>query len=155
MRTGAFLALVLAAGLGLAVGLAAGARSDLGPAFGVARTATLSGSTEVPAGDSDGTGKALIRLNVKEGLVCWSVAIRGVDPMVAAHIHHGAAGVAGPVVVPLGTPQQVGSSAFATKGCATAPRALIRDIIANPADYYYNTHNKQFPGGVVRGQLAR
>lgn len=117
--------------------------------FGVKKTTTLTGGVEVPiAGDPDGTGKAVIGLNVAEGLVCWSMTVRGIGTAAAAHIHKGATGVSGPVVVPLGTP-----STGATKGCTAAGRALIRDIVRNPSEYYVNVHNKDYPAGALRGQL--
>jgi hypothetical protein len=31
----------------------------------------------------------------------------------------------------------------------------LKPIIANPAGYYVNIHNADFPGGAVRGQLAK
>ena len=45
------------------------------------------------------------------------------------------------------------------EGCAMLDLAvpanvlLIRDIAANPQNYYVNLHNARFPGGAVRGQL--
>ena len=48
---------------------------------------------------------------------------------VAMHIHKGATGVAGPVVVPLQTPNAAGSSS----GCAPAARTLVAAILATPA----------------------
>ena len=48
---------------------------------------------------------------------------------VAMHIHKGAAGVAGPVVIPLATPNADGKAA----GCAGVSRALVGQILASPA----------------------
>lgn len=112
-------------------------------------TATLTGAAETPAGDPAGSGKAKITFDISEGLVCWSVNVKTTAAPVAAHIHKAAAGASGPVVVPIGTPVK-----GATKGCVAAGRALIRDIIANPSDYYVNVHTGAFPAGAVRGQLA-
>ncbi|HEY1367675.1 MAG TPA: CHRD domain-containing protein [Gaiellaceae bacterium] len=139
----------------VAPGGALGARSDLGQTFGKGETATMSGTVEVPAGDTDGTGSALVRLNPTEGFVCFRIIVQNVDfPLLAAHIHKAPEGVAGPVVVTLSPPVQQGSSNNgAIKGCVTADPTLIRDIMANPAQYYVNVHNKQFPAGVIRGQL--
>ncbi len=142
--------LLFVTGLVASLALAAAA-SGLPPCFGVPRTATLTGAAEAPTkGDEDGAGKALIQLNLQEGLVCWTLTVRNIVPAAAAHIHKGAAGVAGPVVVPLGTPAGGGS-----KGCTSAARSLIKDIRDNPGQYYVNVHNKDFPGGAVRGQLAK
>ncbi len=120
--------------------------------FGVGLTATMSGSTEVPPGDPDGTGTALIRLNAAEGLVCFELHASNVDPLVAAHIHKGAAGVAGPVVVTLVPPSP---TTGISKGCVQADSTLIQDIIANPSQYYANVHNAAFAAGAIRGQLSK
>lgn len=115
-------------------------------------TTSLAGANEVPAGDPDATGTAAVWINPGTGTVCysWSVA-NAATPIAAAHIHHAAAGMAGPVVVPL--PPTGPSSG---EGCTTGvDRSLALDIIRHPADYYVNTHNAEFPAGVARGQLSR
>ena len=113
---------------------------------------TLSGPNEVPAGDPDATGSATIWVNPGQGTVCYSWSVTNVaTPIGAAHIHHGVAGVAGPVVVPL--PPTGPSSGT---GCATGvDRSLALDIVRHPSDYYVNTHNAEFPAGAARGQLSR
>jgi CHRD domain-containing protein len=115
-------------------------------------TTTLSGPAEVPPGDPDATGTATVWVNPGTGTVCYSWSVTNVaTPVFAAHIHHGVAGVAGPVVVPL--PPTGPSSG---SGCTTGvDRGLALDIIRNPADYYVNTHNAEFPTGAARGQLSR
>ena len=114
-------------------------------------TTSLAGPNEVPQGDPDATGTATVWVNPGTGAVCysWSVS-NAATPILAAHIHHGVAGVAGPVVVPL--PPTGPSSG---QGCTTGvSRSLALDIIRHPADYYVNTHNAEFPTGVARGQLS-
>ena len=71
-------------------------------------------------------------------------------PAAAAHIHEGAAGASGNVVIPLKTPDASGKSS----GCATAARALVKAILADPAGYYVNVHTAAFPAGAIRGQLT-
>ncbi len=127
----------------------AGTAVAAGTCFGIKRSATLTGAAESPAGDPDGSGRAVIGLNVSEGLVCWSMTVKGIAAATASHIHKAPAGSTGPVVVTLGTP-----ATGANKGCAAAARSLIRDILANPGEYYINVHNKDFPAGAVRGQLG-
>jgi hypothetical protein len=131
------------------------ASKDLGQKFGTGETGTFSGSVEVPAGDPDASGSALIRLNVAEGLVCFKLVVRGSDPLTAAHIHQAPAGVAGPVVVPLTTPTALSTDASVqqSKGCVSADPTLIATIKASPSQFYVNVHNKTFPAGVVRAQL--
>jgi hypothetical protein len=171
MRKGWITALVaLGLGGGLGVGIATataggGARpqaaaapaatKDLGQKFGTGETGTFSGSVEVPAGDPDASGTALVRLNVAEGLVCFKLVVRGADPLTAAHIHQAPAGQAGPVVIPLITPTASSSDASVqqSKGCVSADPSLISTIKANPSQFYVNVHDKAFPAGVVRAQL--
>jgi CHRD domain len=142
-------------GKGPAAVAAPAASKDLGQKFGTGEAGTFSGSVEVPAGDPDASGAALVRLNVAEGLVCFKLSVRGADPLTAAHIHQAPAGVAGPVVVPLATPTASPSdpSVQQSKGCVSADPSLIATIKANPSQFYANVHNKAFPAGVVRAQL--
>ena len=42
-----------------------------------------------------------------------------------------------------------------SSGCVEAGRTLAKDILKNPADYYVNVHNAEFPGAALRGQLSR
>lgn len=112
----------------------------------------LTGAAEVPGpGDPDGTGRAVIRLNQGQGEVCFELTVSNIAPATAAHIHSGAAGVAGDVVVTLTPPPTDGSS----KGCVSAGADLIKDIRQNPGNFYVNVHNADFPDGAVRGQLAK
>ena len=112
----------------------------------------LTGAAEVNAqgvpnqGDPDGTGSASLRINPGLGEVCWSIAVNGVDPITAAHIHIAPSTAAGPVVVPL-LPY--------TGGCTEVSRDLALAIIQDPAGYYVNVHNADYPAGALRGQLSR
>jgi len=106
--------------------------------------ATLLGKSETPKGDPDGRGTAEIKIT---GLkVCWEIKVSKVQTIVAAHIHKGGPGVAGPVVVPFG-------KVFKSKGCTTTTAAIAAAIQRHPAAYYVNVHNAKYPGGALRGQL--
>jgi hypothetical protein len=111
----------------------------------------LTGEVEVPTGDLDGTGVASVRLNADTGEVCWTYKVRDVAPIGAAHIHVGAAGVAGGVVIPLAPPD---ATSGVSTGCTTADPALVLAILTTPSNYYVNTHNVDFPLGALRGQLG-
>lgn len=114
-------------------------------------TATLTGAAEVPSGDPDGSGTALITLNPGQQEVCFELSVSDIAPATAAHIHVAPAGTAGPVVVPLAAPTD-GTS----KGCIQdVDRDLIRAIVHDPDQYYVNVHNAEFPPGAVRGQLSK
>jgi hypothetical protein len=120
-------------------------------AQGRSLSTTLTGAAEVPGpGDPDGTGTAALTVNPGLGQICYALTVSGIAPATAAHIHLGAVGVAGPVVVPLAAPTGGSSS-----GCAEAPRELALAILKSPSDYYVNVHNAEFPAGAVRGQLSK
>jgi hypothetical protein len=101
-------------------------------------------------GDPDGGGTTQVTLNTDKNEVCYDLTVTKVDDATAAHIHEGAVGKDGPVKVPLDTPK--GGSA---KGCKTADAAVIKDIMANPANYYVNVHSTAHPKGAIRGQLSK
>jgi len=79
--------------------------------------------------------------------------------IVGAHIHPGAAGTNGPVIVstgltaaaPLTMPN--GTVEFTISGIAVDP-AVAQAIINNPSAFYFNIHTPTNPGGVARGQLV-
>jgi hypothetical protein len=106
--------------------------------------ATLLGKSETPKGDPDGRGTAEVKITGRK--VCWEIKVSRVQTIVAAHIHKGAPGVAGPVVVPFG-------KIFKAKGCTTTTAAIAAAIEKKPAAYYVNVHNAKYPGGALRGQL--
>lgn len=123
------------------------AREDSGRRF----TVTLEGANEVPVtGDPDGTGTATLRINPGSGQLCYSIRVSGIAPATAAHVHEAPAGSAGPVTVGLQAPTG-GSS----NGCINIGREEALEIIRDPSAYYVNVHNAEFPGGALRGQLAR
>jgi len=106
--------------------------------------ATLIGKAETPKGDPDGRGTAEVKITGRK--VCWEIKVAKVQTIVAAHIHKGGPGVAGPVVVPFG-------KVFKSKGCTTTTAAIAAAIERHPAAYYVNVHNAKYPGGALRGQL--
>ena len=126
-------------------------RARLTPtAGGRAFTIALTGEAESPAGDPVATGTATVRLRAGQGQLCYEVAADNLPPAVAMHIHRGATGVAGPVVVPLATPGAEGTAS----GCAPAGRPLVAAILASPATFYLNIHTAEFQAGAIRGQLT-
>lgn len=111
---------------------------------------TMTGLQEVPGpGDPDGTGTAELRVNAGAGEICWDLYARQIDPATAAHIHRGAAGVAGPPVVTLTTPDAAGRS----QGCANVEPTLARAMAVQGFDFYVNVHTAPHPAGAIRGQL--
>jgi len=118
-------------------------------AFAATKTFTVSmtGKAETPKGDPDGKGTAKITLNTSTGRVCFNLSWSRIGTPVAAHIHKGKKGVAGPVVIPF-----FGGAAKHT-GCVKASKSLVSKIVKSPASYYVNVHTQAFPAGAVRAQL--
>lgn len=78
----------------------------------------------------------------------------------AAHIHPGAAGANGPVLVDTGlTPATAIALNDGTGSVTLTQPSLLQadatNITANPGGYYFNVHTALNGGGAVRGQLVR
>ena len=115
-----------------------------------------------PTGDTDGTGAAAFTFDIANATdatdagaqVCWDITWSNIDlPVTAVHIHTGAAGVGGGIVVPAGVtfPNITNTG---TTGCLGMSGVLATQIVATPANFYVNVHNGLFPGGAIRSQLS-
>jgi hypothetical protein len=124
--------------------------------------ATLSPANEVPpitSAEATCAGDATVTFTTTTAK--FDVVIRGCPSTTAiniGHIHEGAAGANGSVVINTGlTAGELtlsGGGATFSK-TATAEAALISRIMANPAGFYVNFHSAMHGGGVVRGQLTK
>ena len=102
-------------------------------------------------GDPDGAGTWITRFRADAEQVCFRITVSNITlPAVGAHIHRAPRGVAGPIVVPVTSPNASGT----TSGCVASTRALMDEIQANPAGFYANVHTTDYPPGAVRGQLG-
>lgn len=108
----------------------------------------LSGDTEVPAVKTMASGISTIAI-AADGAVTGSVKTTGVAGT-AAHIHVGAAGKNGPVIIPL------------TKGAegewSVPPGAKLTDEQMKSfksGELYVNVHSEANKGGEIRAQLTR
>lgn len=130
-------------------------------AFGVVRlngAQEIGPNGEVGVGDPDGRGKfAFVAFDSK---LCYVLTARKIDPAAAAHIHAGAKGVNGGIVVGLTAPTEGFSFDCIDAVPDTTentPEVLTQSeldtIIADPAGFYANVHNATFPAGAIRGQL--
>jgi hypothetical protein len=135
--------------------------------------ADLRAANEVPAitnAESGGTGTATVTLTptrdasnaITGGTFEFAFTVTGLTPtsnIRLAHIHSGAAGVNGGVVVDsqlsaaTSIPTPAGSASFQRAGLTADTVATINGIVANPSAFYFNVHTALNPGGVVRGQL--
>ena len=139
-----------------AISLAGAAVAETADNGGRKLQTTLTGEAEVTAagvpnqGDLDGTGTATVTVNPGQGRICYTIEVAGIQAATAAHIHEAAPTTNGPVVVPLAAPSDGDSSA-----CVDVDKTLGLEILKDPADYYVNIHNSEFPAGALRGQLAK
>lgn len=116
-------------------------------------TAMTQEVTAVPVwtGDPDGTGVALITVNLGRREICWQIAATAITlPASSAHIHKAGPGVRGAIVVALSAPDATGASVGCSSGLNSA---LLKEIIESPQSFYVNVHTSQFPAGAIRGQL--
>jgi hypothetical protein len=152
IRTTAVMAFLMGLVIAAAVAGPAGAADGTDGRGGALEFTFLRGAEEVGPGDPDAIGAALIRLDQRNGEVCYAIAVTRVDgTIVAAHIHRGARGTNGPVVVNFVPP----ADGFVHDCVAVAP-ALIAEIRTSPEGFYVNVHSSpNFPAGAVRGQLGR
>jgi len=128
---------IRALGAGLLLAVASHAQVILG--------ATLDGAQETPPNASPGTGLGGFTFDTGTNILTWTVTFSGLIGVESdAHLHQGAPGVGGSIVVgiPLGSPS-MGSAAFTPAQAA----ALLAGNI------YVNLHSSAFPGGEIRGQL--
>lgn len=107
---------------------------------------TLKGSEEVPPVTTAATGSGTIMVGV-DMAVSGSVTTTGVAG-IAAHIHSGAAGKNGPIIVPMtktaDNTWSIGAGAKFTEAQYAAFKA---------GDLYVNVHSAANKGGEIRGQL--
>lgn len=136
-KTFCMLALVSLAGCsGMMGGSADGGRSV---------DVSLSGAEEVPPASTSGSGKGRFTIGA-DGSVKGSVTTTGVQGTMA-HIHQGARGQNGPVIVPL---VKNGDTYSAPAG-AKLTDAQMKAFQAG--NLYVNVHSDRYKGGEVRGQL--
>ena len=166
----------LMAGTAVIVGLVGGiALSPIGGAFAghenTVLEATLDGRAELDAaaanksigGDPNWRGEAYVfGIDGDSKTLCYVLTVSKIAPATAAHIHAGPEGANGPVVVNLARPTDGNAADCLTEGeilpsgaPAFAPGTTAASILANPAAFYVNVHNADYPGGAIRVQLSK
>ncbi len=112
------------------------------PANLVGLRAAMSPASEVPAAGGSGQGLATFVLDTDTNMLHYALFVNDLGSAVtAAHIHSGAAGVNGPVVVTLfgGAPPEFGE-AWPLTGMVQLTAAQANALQANPAGHYVNVH---------------
>jgi len=118
----------------------------------------LTGSEEVPPVQTEATGVAEITQGVDS--IAYSINATNIEGVTAGHIHLGAMGENGPIVVTLfkyDTPMnEVSENGTITADNLEGPMAgkQISDLASAGANgtLYVNVHTEQNPNGEIRGQ---
>jgi hypothetical protein len=114
---------------------------------GAVRFATLTGLQEVPAVITAAYGAGALSVDSVTNRVRGFVVTSGLTAT-AVHIHNGASGVPGPIVLPLtGGPNVwvVADNTFADN--------IVAILNVAPDNLYFNVHTAANPNGEIRGQL--
>ena len=106
---------------------------------------TLTGANEVPAVATSATGTGSIMI-AADGSVTGSITVTGMEPTMG-HIHQGAPGANGPVIVPF---TQSGNVFTAPAGAKLTEAQLAAYRAGN---LYVNVHSAANPAGQIRAQL--
>ncbi len=126
-------------------------RSQINSTIQWAQDVALSGANEVPAVTTTATGTARFRLT-SDGKLFYVVNVTGLTAgdgnLTAAHIHNGAAGANGSVLILLAS----GAADFGVD-----KQVQLTDVQKTAVDgtgaLYVNAHSTIFPAGIVRGQI--
>ena len=124
--------------------------AGLAQAAPVTFSVPLSGSEQVPAVKTSGSGTAELTYDPATRVVTWSVAYKGLSsPATMAHFHGpAAAGANGPVTIWLS--KQGAAPESPIRGEATLSAAQAEQFAAG--EWYVNVHTKDHPAGEIRGQ---
>ena len=132
--------------------------------------ARLTGAQEVPAVDTNATGRASFLITDNDTKIHFRISERGVARITQSHIHVAAKGVAGPVILFL-FPTSVAKGSVDGEGWSVSGTLTAVDLIPQPGatpavntfadavaairsgNAYANIHSVAHPGGEIRGQL--
>jgi len=120
----------------------------MGPRF-YPFVAEMSGAQSVPANASTGEGLFLLRYDATEKYIEYGSQFIGLENVSAAHIHGGAIGQNGGVMIPLSY-SSTGYAETQEIGVSVVDSSLRRLC---KMEAYVNVHTSAFAGGEIRGQL--
>jgi hypothetical protein len=146
----AVLALVVALAV-LAVSTPAGAS---GEATKCTLGAVLKGENEVPPTTSKALGAAVVHVNGTQLSFAVAIVNPARETFTRGHIHVGAAGVNGGIVVALFEGGSNDRKLILQAARLDITEDLAARICGDPAGFYVNYHTTEFPGGAIRGQLV-
>lgn len=127
-------------------------------------------------GEPGASGTFDLRLNSDEEVLCYDISLRGVTPpfmspaRTATHIHEADAGTAGPARIVFPDPDSGSGDVRTSSGCLSVPTTVglmpdgstedtgagfsLKEIEANPSEYYGDNHTEMNAKGSVRGQFG-
>jgi hypothetical protein len=128
--------------------------------------AVLTGDQEVPPVDTQTSGKVKIRINDDSSAAEFTLTVNDGVRVQQSHIHCGAAGTNGPVVVWLAGLRAEGwdidgewvsnvtftNANIVDPSCGSTVADLVQSMQAGMT--YANVHTVAHPGGEVRGQIS-
>jgi hypothetical protein len=132
--------------------------------FGLLPALTMAQATEYHAdlsGSTAATGTFAATVDVATATVTYTLTVPSIQATTQAHIHAGAEGESGPVVVPLfaadGSANSINVSG--TFGVADLVGPYAGDLIGfvtavNNGTLYVNVHTEANPAGEIRGQIV-
>ncbi len=108
--------------------------------------AMLDGQQQPEAVDTPATGDASLTLSEDLKNLSYTLTIRDIDSVTAAHIHSGPRGVNGPVSIP------IADGPFEMQSDEVDINFIQLDDLLDE-EFYFNVHTTQNPGGEIRGQI--
>ncbi len=128
-------------------------------------TVPLSGSDVVPPVQTSASGQATFTIDLTALGISYKLEVTDLVDATAAHIHLGAKGQNGPVVVPLfNGPAKSGSFTGVLAEGTITPADMVGDLqgkglpdllaLMQSAGLYVNVHTKAHPDGEIRGQIT-
>ncbi|KAF2622545.1 hypothetical protein BU25DRAFT_434854 [Macroventuria anomochaeta] len=130
-------------------------------------------TTQIPTpGEPGARGLFKYGINIADNTICYNITLSGVTgeyqslALTSTHIHEAPKGRAGPPRIALPNPKGPDERRIST-GCLTGPFKTgilangvdtgdnfhVRQIVANPANFFTDTHTAKFVPGAVRSQL--
>jgi hypothetical protein len=121
------------------------------------QNATLSGSQEVPPVNTTAKGSGWVNISADDSQIVYHLEYSGLSgAATASHIHTGATGVSGGVILPLTVgPSPMNGTLTAADFKASGPITTYAQAVAaiKAGDTYFNIHTAANPGGEIRGQI--
>ncbi len=121
----------------------------------------VNGSGVPNQGDPDGLSSGTLTLDSgtgagNTGSASFNLTLTNIDisDLRGHHIHQNVAGANGPIVLDFGDPDLIRTGNVLSGTITGLSATIIDSVFANPAGFYYNTHNSVYTGGAVRDQLA-